>query len=266
MSRLENKFAELNKIKKKALIGFISAGDPDFEYCEKIMKILPKSGIDIVELGLPFSDPMADGPTIQRSSQRAIKSGFSLKKTFDMIKRFRLKDDKTPIVLMGYFNLMFQYGIANFFYSMKKFKVDGLIIVDLPPEENALLENHHKKNKIDIIRLITPTTDSKRLKIILKNASGFLYYVSIMGITGTKKPSLKKVSNAVSLIKKNTKVPIVVGFGINNKSQIKEISRFADGAVVGSSLVKIIEDSNKNKIIENLEKFIKILESSCYTN
>lgn len=266
MSRLINKFAELNKNKKKALVGFISAGDPDFGYCEKIMKILPESGIDIIELGLPFSDPMADGPTIQRSSQRAINAGFSLKKTFEMVKKFRLVDNKTPIVFMGYFNLMFQYGIKKFFNSMKKFKIDGLIIVDLPPEENSILQGFHKKNDIDIIRLVTPTTDKDRLKVILKNASGFLYYVSIMGITGTKKPSLKKVNNAVAQIRKQTKIPIVVGFGINNKFQIKQISKFADGSVVGSSLVKIIEESNKNKIIENLKKFIKLLNSSCYTN
>ena len=207
-----------------------------------------------------FTDPIADGPTIQRSSQRAIKSGFSLKKTFDMIKRFRLKDDKTPIVLMGYFNLMFQYGIANFFYSMKKFKVDGLIIVDLPPEENALLENHHKKNKIDIIRLITPTTDSKRLKIILKNASGFLYYVSIAGITGSKRPEMNEVEAAVQEIKTKTNIPIGVGFGIRTKDDIERVGAFADGVIVGSVLVDIIknnehESSIKDKIVKKVREF-----------
>lgn len=268
MSRINQKFNELRRIEKKALIGFITAGDPNFSQSQEIFNSLPSSGIDIIELGIPFSDPMADGPTIQKASQRSIKTGFSIEKTIKMILNFRSFDKKTPIVLMGYFNLFFQYGLKKFFSNVRNL-IDGIIIVDLPPEENHLIERFLIDSKVDLIRLVTPTTDSIRLKKILKGASGFLYYVSIMGITGTKKPKLKVVESAIDSIKKKTKLPVVVGFGINNKNQVREISKFADGTVVGSSIVKIIEEYSNNKVekiglVKDINQFIKKIVTSCY--
>ena len=266
MNRIENKFAQLDKESRKALVTFISSCDPSLECSQEILNALPSYGSDIIEIGLPFSDPMADGPTIQRSSQRGIKSGFTVNKTFNMVNNFRAKDKTTPIIFMGYFNTLFQFGLKSFFSRSKQNGVDGVIIVDLPPEEEGLINEFLKKYKISIIRLITPTTSEKRLKTILKSANGFLYYVSIMGITGTKVPSLKKVKKAVTIIKNNTKLPVVVGFGINNSSQISEISKFADGSVVGSSIVKIIEDTLDRKIpnkliLKKLKKFLNSLKN-----
>ena len=265
MSRLKEKFDTLKNINKKALVSFISAYDPNFSISKRLLFELPKAGADIIEVGLPFSDPMADGPTIQKSSLRGIKSGFSVKKTFDMVSSFRREDNKTPIVFMGYFNTYYQFGLKQFFIQAKKNGVDGIIIVDLPPEEYNQLSNYEKKYNIDLIRLVTPTTNQKRLKMILNNSSGFIYYVSIMGITGTKKPSLLRVKKSVKEIKKNTNLPVLVGFGIKNKSQITQISKFADGAVIGSSLIQIIEDSiqKKNKseiIVKKVSSFIKSLK------
>ena len=269
MSRLTEKFDELKKKRKRALVSFVSACDPNYECSKKIINMLPSLGVDIIEIGLPFSDPMADGPVIQRSSQRAIKSGFTLKKLFNIIKNFRSNDNKTPLILMGYFNTIFQYGLEKFFLNADKNSVDGLIIVDLPPEEELLIEEYVKNTKINIIRLLTPTTNKNRLRRIIKSASGFLYYVSIMGITGTKKPTMRKVKHSVNTIKKVTELPLVVGFGINNPEQIKQISEFADGAVVGSSLVKFIEDFVKKKykedrMFEKIKIFLRKLNDSCY--
>lgn len=271
MSRLRSKFQEIKESKKKALIAFISSCDPDFESSQKILNLLPDCGVDIIELGIPFSDPMADGPTIQKSSMRSIQAGFNMEKAFKLVKNFRKKNISTPIIFMGYFNSFFQFGLKNFFLKCTKFGIDGLIIVDLPPEEDNLIMQYINKKKIDLIRLITPTTDSQRLKTILTNATGFLYYVSVLGITGTKRPSLKIVKLAVNLIKKKTKLPVVIGFGISKKSQVSEISKFADGSVVGSSLVKIIEEciDNKNKKEEmylKIENFLKNLNKGCYNS
>ncbi len=271
MERIKNKFRELKEINKKALVAFISACDPNLKFSQEILNKLPSYGADIIEIGLPFSDPMADGPTIQKSSQRAIKSGFTVDKTLNLIKNFRKLNKKTPIIFMGYFNTIYQYGLKNFFQKSSNFGVDGVIIVDLPPEEEFLIDDFIRSTNINIIKLITPTTSKERLKTILKSAGGFLYYVSIMGITGTKKPSMKDVKNAVELIQKNTSMPIVVGFGINNVMQISKISKFADGSVVGSSLVKIIEKSVENKqknekTLSNIKKFIQELNHGCYTN
>ena len=267
MSRLATTFSCLENKKKKALITFVSANDPDFITSKQIIFNLPNYGADIIEIGLPFSDPMADGPTIQRSSLRGIKAGFNLDKTFKLLSLFRKKNNKTPLVLMGYFNTISQYGVEKFFSVAKSSGVDGLILVDLPPEEHNHLMSMEKKYNIDIIRLVTPTTDEKRLKLILKNATGFIYYVSISGITGTKKPLISRVNNAVNKMRKYTKLPIVVGFGIKYKDQIDKISKFANGVVVGSSLVSIIEDSAKNnyntqKTLKNIEIFMKSLISN----
>ena len=268
MTRISEKFKELKKRKKKALVSFISAGDPSINVSQKILEILPASGVDIIELGIPFSDPMADGPIIQRSSQRSIHSGFTTQKAFDMVKFFRKNDDKTPIIFMGYFNPIFQFGLKKFFNEASKVGVDGIIIVDLPPEEEEILDPYIEKKNIDIIRLITPTTNNKRLNTILKKSGGFLYYVSIMGITGTKVPPLEKVKNSVEKIKLKNNLPVVVGFGIKTKEQVSSISKFADGSVIGSSLVKIIEDSinsgNKKSLYINIKSFLRKLELSCY--
>jgi len=271
MNRIKNKFLQLDKEKKKALITFITSCDPNIECSQEIINALPMYGSDIIELGLPFSDPMADGPTIQKSSQRGIKSGFTLNKTFNMVNNFRAKDNTTPIIFMGYFNTLFQFGLKNFFSKSKESGVDGIIIVDLPPEEERLIYKFVKKYKISIIRLITPTTSEKRLKKILKSANGFLYYVSIMGITGTKVPSLKNVKKSVTIIKKNTKLPVVVGFGINNSEQISKIEKFADGSVIGSSIVKIIENSVLNNfsnkmILKKLKNFLNDLKDDKHIN
>ncbi len=266
MNRLRDKFSYLENKNEHALIAFVSANDPNYNTSKQIILNLPIFGVDIIEIGLPFSDPMADGPIIQRSSLRGIKSGFNLNKTFDLISFFRCKDKKTPIVLMGYFNTISQFGIKKFFSKAKNCGVDGLIVVDLPPEEHEHLMNMENKFGIDLIRLVTPTTDEKRLKLILKNATGFIYYVSVSGITGTKRPSISSVKSAVSRIKKFTKLPIVVGFGIKYKSQIEQISRFADGVVIGSSLVTVIEESwvggrNTKETLKNIEIFMESLIS-----
>ena len=246
-TRIEEKFKYLNKKNKKALVCFLTAGDPNKKISAKVLSLLPESGADLIEIGIPFSDPMADGPTIQRSSLRAIKSGINLKQILEMVRDFRKNDSRTPIILMGYYNPIFQYGLKNFFIDSSKSGVDGIIAVDLPPEENSLIYDYSKKFNIDIIRLLTPTTDIERLKKILKSTSGFLYYVSIMGITGTKKPSITLVKKSVNKIKQLTSLPVVVGFGINNSKQVKEINKFSDGCVIGSALVKILEGYQMGK-------------------
>ena len=190
---------------------------------------------------------MADGPTIQRSSQRAIKSGINLEKTFEIVKSFRKNNQITPIIFMGYFNPIFQFGLKKFFMTCKNTGVDGLIIVDLPPEEDDLIKSYTQQYNIYNIRLVTPTTNKLRLKKISASSKGFLYYVSIMGITGTKKPSIDLLKKSVLEIKKHTKLPILVGFGIDNSKQVKEINKFADGCVIGSAIIKLIEDSMKEK-------------------
>lgn len=246
-NRIDQKFIALEKEKKKALVSFVTSGDPDFRSSQKIINSLPRFGADFIEIGLPFSDPMADGPTIQRSSQRAIRSGINIKKTFQIIKNFRKLNQKTPVILMGYFNPIYQFGLKNFFLICSQIGVDGLIIVDLPPEEDDLIKDFTHKYNVYNIRLITPTTSKIRLKKISKSSKGFLYYVSIMGITGTKKPSLAILKKSILEIKKNTKLPILVGFGINNSNQVKEINKFADGCVIGSAIINLIEHSNKEK-------------------
>ena len=267
-NRIEKKFFELKSRNEKALICFVTSGDPDLKTSQKIINNLPNSGADIIEIGMPFSDPMADGPTIQRSSLRAIKSGINLKKTFDQIKVFRKKDSSTPIILMGYFNPIFQFGLTRFFSEGSKNGVDGLIIVDLPPEEDDLIRQLTKKFNIHNIRLLTPTTNKKRVRRISESSKGFLYYISIMGITGTKRPSINSVKMSVNKIKKITNLPIVIGFGINNSRQVSQMNNFSDGCVVGSAIVKIIEENldvkNKATIItKKIKDFLIKLKKKC---
>ena len=264
-NRIDKKFFELKKQDKKALACFVTSCDPSIELSEKIINSLPYYGADIIEIGIPFSDPMADGPTIQRSSLRAIKSKSSVSKTFEIIKNFRKKDRLTPIILMGYFNPIFQFGLNNFFSQGRIVGVDGIIIVDLPPEEDSLIEEQTQKNNIYNIRLIAPTTSKERIKRISNSSRGFLYYVSIMGITGTKKPSINSVKKSINSIKKITSLPVLVGFGINSHEQVKELNKFSDGCVVGSAIINLVENALQKKltdqtILNNIKKFLKKLK------
>ena len=248
---------------KKKLITFVTGGDPDFETSNKIIENLADSGADIIEIGMPFSDPMADGPTIQSSSLRAIKNGTDLNSIFSICENFRKKNKTTPLILMGYYNVVYHYGITNFIKSCEKVGIDGLIIVDLQPEEDSELIENIQSKSIDLIRLVTPTTNESRLKTILKNASGFLYYVTITGITGQHSAEIKDLRKSILKVKKLSNLPVVAGFGIKNTTQVKEICTFSDGVVVGSSIVKIIEENaknNKDLILPNISNFVMDLK------
>jgi len=242
-TRIDDRFADLKKNGRKALVTFISAGDPDFETSTKILEGLPKAGADIIELGMPFSDPMADGPAIQLSSQRALKAGQDMHKTLAMVRAFRANDAATPIVLMGYYNPIYVYGNERFLRDASDAGVDGLIVVDVPPEADEELCLPAVAAGLNFIRLATPTTDSKRLPAVLRNTSGFVYYVSITGITGAAAPVVTDVHNQVKRIKGETQLPVVVGFGVRTGAQAREIAAGADGVVVGSALVAAIEKS-----------------------
>tara|TARA_B100001964_G_scaffold11002_1_gene11685 strand:- start:398 stop:1192 length:795 start_codon:yes stop_codon:yes gene_type:complete len=249
---------------KKKLITFITGGDPNFETSKKIIKTIVENGADIIEIGIPFSDPMADGPTIQLSSSRAIKQGINLDHIFSICKDLRNTNNDIPIILMGYYNVVFHYGLEKFVYECQQNGIDGLIIVDLQPEEDPELLSAIQSTDLDLIRLIAPTTNSKRLEKILKNSSGFLYYVTITGITGQKSVNLADLKQSITNIKNKTKLPVVSGFGIKNREQVKKVCKISDGAVVGSSIVKIIENNinNENKMIALVANFVKQLKES----
>jgi tryptophan synthase alpha chain len=240
MSRIAKRFEELRAANRAAFVPFITAGDPDAETSLAILEELPAAGADIIEFGVPFSDPMADGPAIQASSVRALNAGMSVKKTLALVERFRMKDRTTPLVLMGYYNPIHAYGVERFARDAGAAGVDGLIVVDLGPEEDSVLRVPAAKLGLDIIRLATPTTDDKRLATVLNGAGGFLYYVSIAGVTGTKTFTQEDVKEAVERIRKVTNLPCAVGFGIRTPDQAQAIARLADGAVVGSSIVSRI--------------------------
>lgn len=242
-SRIDARFAALARDGRAGLVTFVTAGDPDYETSLAILNVLPKAGADVVELGMPFTDPMADGPAIQASSLRALKAGQNMKKTLEVVRAFRKQDDATPIVLMGYYNPIYVYGVDRFLKDAKAAGVDGLIVVDLPPEEDEELCLPALKAGIAFIRLATPTTDDKRLPTVLKNTSGFVYYVSITGITGAAAPDSGKVNAAVARIKRHTKLPIAVGFGVRTAADAQRIAERADAVVVGSALVEAVRQS-----------------------
>jgi tryptophan synthase alpha chain len=247
VSRIAHRFQELRKAGRAAFVPFITAGDPDPDTSFAILEKLPAAGADLIELGVPFSDPMADGPAVQASSLRALEAGMTLNKLLEMVRRFRKRDKDTPLVLMGYFNPIHHYGSARFAKDAAEAGVDGLITVDLPPEEDEVLRVPASAQGLEIIRLATPTTDLHRLETVLSGAGGFLYYVSIAGVTGTKSFEVGHVREAVGRVKARSKLPCVVGFGIKTPEQAAEIARFADGAVVGSAVVSRLVDAAGKK-------------------
>ncbi|NNF73274.1 MAG: tryptophan synthase subunit alpha [Rhodobacteraceae bacterium] len=240
MTRIDAKFAELRAAGRKAFVSYIMAGDPDHDTSLAVLRGLPGAGVDIIELGLPFTDPMADGPTIQMAGQRALEAGQTLQKTLDMVATFRKEDSTTPIVLMGYYNPIYSRGVDRFLDDAKAAGIDGLIIVDLPPEEDSELCIPAQKAGLNFIRLATPTTDEKRLPTVLQNTSGFVYYVSITGITGAANAQAGDVGPEVARIKAATDLPVIVGFGIKTPDAAEAIASVADGAVVGSAIVERI--------------------------
>jgi tryptophan synthase alpha chain len=240
VTRIDARFKELAGEGRAGLVTFITGGDPDYDTSLAILKSLPKAGADIIEVGVPFTDAMADGPPIQASSLRALAAGQSLKKTLAMVREFRAGDNTTPIVLMGYYNPVYIYGVEKFLKDAKEAGVDGLIVVDLPPEEDEELCLPAMKAGINFIRLATPTTDDKRLPAVLKNTSGFVYYVSIAGVSGAATPQTTNVIEAVTRIKRHTNLPIAVGFGLKTPEHARAIASGADAAVVGSALVEAV--------------------------
>lgn len=240
--RIAERFAALGAEGRAGLVTFVTAGDPDFESSLALVRGLPGAGADIIELGVAFTDPMADGPAIQASSLRALKAGASLRRTLDLVRAFRRDDDTTPVILMGYYNPIYIYGPDRFITDALAAGVDGIIVVDLPPEEDEELCLPALQAGLHFIRLATPTTDDERLNKVLTNSSGFIYYVSITGITGTKSVGMAAVTAAMERLRRHTNLPIVVGFGIKTPDQAAEVARVADAAVVGSALVSKIED------------------------
>ncbi len=242
-TRIDARFAQLQKQGRSAFVTFLMAGDPDPATSLEIIKALPKAGSDIIEIGMPFTDPMADGPSIQAAGLRALRAGMTLKKTLALVRDFRADDDATPLVLMGYYNPIYIYGVEHFLADAKSAGVDGLIVVDLPPEEDDELCVPALRAGLNFIRLATPTTDDKRLPAVLANTSGFVYYVSVTGITGSASADSKVVGEAVARIKRHTRLPVCVGFGIRTPEAARAIAANSDGAVVGSALVDALRGS-----------------------
>ncbi|MDY0882372.1 tryptophan synthase subunit alpha [Dongia soli] len=242
-TRIERRFADLKTQGRAGLVTFITAGDPDYDLSLQLLKAMPAAGADVIELGMPFTDPMADGPAIQAAGLRALKSGMTLKRTLQMVRDFRQNDNDTPIVLMGYYNPIYSYGVETFLVDALAAGVDGLIVVDLPPEEDAELCMPALKAGLNFIRLATPTTDDKRLPAVLKNTSGFVYYVSIAGITGTRSAANADIAAAITRLKRHTNLPLAVGFGIKTADQAAAVAKAADAAVVGSALIQRIADN-----------------------
>ena len=261
MTRIDAKFAKLRETGKKAFVSYVMAGDPDVETSLALVKGLPAAGVDIIELGLPFTDPMADGPTIQEAGQRALAGHMTLDKTLQMVRDFRAGDDETPIVMMGYYNPIYSRGVDRFLVQAKEAGIDGLIIVDLPPEEDDELCIPAQKAGLNFIRLATPTTADKRLPKVLENTSGFVYYVSITGITGAAEAQAADVAPEVARIKSQTDLPVIVGFGIKTPEASESIAAIADGCVVGSA---IVSDLAKGKPVSEVLDFVKSLADGAH--
>jgi len=261
MKRIDAKFADLKSQGKKAFVAYVMAGDPDFDTSLEVVRGLPGAGVDIIELGLPFTDPMADGSAIQLAGQRALEGGMTLDKTLALAAAFREQDDTTPIVLMGYYNPIYSKGVDTFLEAAKKAGVDGLIVVDLPPEEDAELCLPAQAAGMNFIRLATPTTDDKRLPRVVQNTSGFVYYVSITGITGSAEADAGDVAPEVERIQKASGLPVIVGFGVNTPAKAEAIASVADGVVVGSAIVSKIADGLP---VEDVLSFVKTLSDGAH--
>jgi tryptophan synthase alpha chain len=253
MSRLQNRFAELKAENRAALVTFVTAGDPDYATSLSILKGLPEAGADVIELGMPFTDPMADGPAIQLANIRALAGKQGMQQTLQMVREFRAGNQSTPLVLMGYYNPIFVYGVERFISDAKEAGVDGLIVVDLPPEHNDELCEPAQSAGLDFIRLTTPTTDDDRLPTVLAGSSGFVYYVSVAGVTGAGAATLDHVEQAVARLRRHTDLPLCIGFGIRTPEHAAEVAKRAEGAVVGSALIdKIAEAKNPQQAIDGV--------------
>jgi len=261
MTRIDDKFAALAQDGKKAFVAYVMAGDPDFDTSLEVVKGLPAAGVDVIELGLPFTDPMADGPTIQLAGQRALDGGMTLQKTLDLARAFRETDQTTPIVLMGYYNPIYSHGVDAFLAEAKDAGIDGLIVVDLPPEEDSELCVPAQDAGLNFIRLATPTTDDKRLPRVLQNTSGFVYYVSITGITGAAEAQAGDVGPEVARIQSASGLPVIVGFGVNTPEKSRAIADVADGVVVGSAIVSKI---GKGESVADVLAFVKTLADGAH--
>lgn len=263
MTRIAKRFDQLKSENRTGLVTFISAGDPDRETSQTILNRLAQSGADFIELGMPFSDPMADGPAIQEASNRALKAGANMNQTLEMVRAFRAHDDETPIILMGYFNPIYIYGTDRFAFDAKESGVDGLIVVDLPPEEDSELNGPARNANLDMIRLVTPTTDAARLDTILEGASGFLYYVSITGVTGTASADTDQVARHIDTLREKTNLPIAIGFGIKTPDDVKQMGRISDAVVVGSAIVNQIGQIPAGaKTVQDIETQVQTLAAA----
>ena len=262
MSRIDSTFERLKADNKAAFVSYIMGGDPDFDTALDVMKGLPEAGVDIIELGLPFTDPMADGPSIQLAGQRALEGGMTLNRTLDMARAFRTGDDATPIILMGYYNPIYSMGVEAFLAAARDAGIDGLIVVDLPPEEDDELCLPTVDAGLHFIRLATPTTDDRRLPAVLQNTSGFVYYVSITGITGAAEAQASDVGPEVARIKDASNLPVCVGFGVKTPKRAAEIARIADGVVVGSAIVDQIGDG---KPVADVLDFVRALADGAHS-
>lgn len=266
MSKIKATFEKLKAVNKSALIPFITAGDPHPENTVELMNTLVENGADMIELGIPFSDPMADGPVIQRASERALNNKVGIKDTIKLAKDFRKTNKETPLILMGYANPIEAIGVENFIDLIKEAQIDGVITVDYPPEESREFVNKLGKENIDSIFLLSPTTEDDRIKLIAEQASGFLYYVSLKGVTGAANIDIKQVSEKVNNIKKYSDLPVAVGFGVKDADTAKSVAEISDAVVIGSRIVKEIEASDKNQVISNVKKLVLNMKNAIETS
>ena len=259
MNRIDELFIKLRSKKKSAFISFVTAGDPDIETTKKLILEFEKNGADLIEIGVPFSDPLADGPTIQASSQRALKKNTNIKDIFSLVKSLR-KSTQIPVVLMTYYNPIFHYGEVRFIKEAVECGVDGVIVPDLPPEEAKALIHEARKNGLATVFFITPTTKENRLKLIAEASTGFIYYVSLTGVTGVRDSFSGSIQKKLGMVRKYISLPVCVGFGVSTRQQVQSLSKFADGVIVGSAIVKEIENNSGNKnLVKNVGKFVKHL-------